>query len=260
MSYTVGCVPYLNAKPLVRWFHELGDHSPVQVVYDVPSKLPALLASRSVQAILVSSIEALRAPCRVADGVSISSQDEVLSVRILSKVPFHEIETIALDRSSMTSNALAEIMLRTVRSTPYRTVVAPPDLDAMLGEADAAVLIGDNGMRADGRGLLDVDLGRAWRELTGLPFVWAVWLGHEALDDALAQHLRDAAAWGGQHLDDVIPLAAAETGFSLADADHYLRTIMDYRLDEPHKQGLAEFAARLVAGGFLSRAERPEWL
>lgn len=260
MSYTVGCVPYLNAKPLVRRFHNLGDDSPVRVVYDVPSKLPALLAEGSVQAILVSSIEALRAPCRVADGVSISSQSEVMSVRVLSKVPFLEIETLALDRSSMTSNALAEIMLRTIRRKPYRTVVAPPDLDAMLAHADAAVLIGDNGMRADGRGLLDVDLGRAWNELTGLPFVWAMWMGHEGLEDALAQHLRDAAAWGVQHLDDVIPQAAAETGFSLEEAGHYLRTIMDYRLGDHHKQGLAEFAARLVAGGFIPKAEQPQWL
>jgi chorismate dehydratase len=259
VSYTVGCVPYLNAKPLVRRFHDLGQDSPVRVVYDVPSRLPALLAEGSVQAILVSSIEALRAPHRVADGVSISSQSEVLSVRLLSKVPLHQVETLALDRSSMTSNALAEIMLRTVRKEPYRTVLAQPDLEAMLAEADAGVLIGDNGMRADGRRLHDLDLGRAWYELTGLPFVWAMWMGHEGLDDALAQHLRDAAVWGVQHIDNVIPTAAAETGFSLAEADRYLRTIMDYRLDEPHKRALAEFAARLVTGGFLAKAESPDW-
>jgi len=260
MSYTVGCVPYLNAKPLVRRFHDLGVDSPVRVLYDVPSKLPALLAEGSVQAILVSSIEALRAPCRVADGVSISSQNEVLSVRVLSKVPFQSIETLALDRSSMTSNTLAEILLRTVRKEPYRTVVATPDLETMLAEADAAVLIGDNGMRADGSGLLDVDLGRAWHELTGLPFVWAMWMGNEGLDASLAHHLRDAAMWGVQHLDEVIPRAAEETGFSLEQAGHYLRTIMDYRLGEPHKQGLAEFASRLVAGGFLVEAARPDWV
>lgn len=259
MSYAVGCVPYLNAKPLVRRFHDLGDDSPVRVVYDVPSKLPALLADGAVQAILVSSIEALRAPYRVADGVSISSLSEVLSVRVLSKVPFHEVETLALDRSSMTSNALAEVMLRTVRKKPYRTVLAQPDLDAMLADADAAVLIGDNGMRADGRGLHVIDLGRAWHELTGLPFVWAMWMGHDGLDDALAQHLRDAAVWGVQHLDDVIPLAASETGFPLEEAGHYLRSIMDYRLDQTHKQGLTEFAARLVSGGFLAKPEGPDW-
>ncbi|MFI5386560.1 MAG: MqnA/MqnD/SBP family protein, partial [Fimbriimonadales bacterium] len=75
MNYRIGCVPYLNAKPLVRLFEDMKGQVPVEVVYDVPSRLPDMLSTGEVQAIMVSSIEALRIPGkRVADGVSISTQ------------------------------------------------------------------------------------------------------------------------------------------------------------------------------------------
>lgn len=148
----------------------------VEVVYDVPSRLPALLDSGEVDAILVSSIEYLRREDLViAADVGIMSNGPVASVRMLSKVPLDEIQTLALDESSMTSNMLAQIILAE-RGVRPSLVTMEPDQAAMLAACDACVLIGDKGLEADGTGLVDVDLGEAWTELTGLPFVWALWL------------------------------------------------------------------------------------
>ena len=49
----------------------------------------------------------------------------------------------------------------------------------MLGVADAALLIGDPALRIDpaAYGVEKIDLGEAWRTLTGLPFVYAAWTG-----------------------------------------------------------------------------------
>lgn len=146
MPYTLGSVPYLNAKPLVRWFEEVPGS--VSVVYGVPSRLPGLLESGKVQAILVSSIEALRRPdLSIADDVAICSVQEVLSVRLFSKKPIAEIRRLALDASSMTSNALARIVLARRYGVEPECSSQPPDLDSMLRDHDAALLIGDNGMR-----------------------------------------------------------------------------------------------------------------
>lgn len=148
----------------------------VEVVYDVPSRLPALLDSGEVDAILVSSIEYLRRDDLViAADVGIMSNGPVASVRMLSKVPLETIKTLALDQSSMTSNMLAQIILAEKGVRP-RLVTMEPDQTAMLAECDACVLIGDKGLEADGTGLVDVDLGAAWTEMTGEPFVWALWL------------------------------------------------------------------------------------
>ena len=172
MTYTVGCVPYANAYPLVR---TLEQGTQVKVIYDLPSRLPAMLASGEVQAILVSSIEAFRMPdARIVDGICIGSRRTVKSVRLFSKVPFAEISTLALDASSMTSNELARLVLKSTYGVVPKCQTAEPSLRDMLASADAAVLIGDIGMTSDGSGLHVLDLGEAWFAMTGLPFVWAV--------------------------------------------------------------------------------------
>ncbi len=215
MTYTVGSVPYLNAKPLVRMFEEMGSDSPVRVVYDVPSRLPALLASGEVQAILGSSIEALSQPnMRVAEGICIGSQRDVLSVKLFSKVPIRNIRTLALDQSSGTSNALAQIILKERYDATPEVEQCAPNLVGMLTNHDACVLIGDNGMREIGEGLQVLDLGQEWYELTGLPFVWAVWLGNETLTPELSGHLANAERWGQQHMDKILDDAPAQTVFT----------------------------------------------
>lgn len=259
-QFTVGCVPYLNAKPLVRRLRDLGDRSPVHVIYDVPSRLPSLLASGVAQAILVSSIEALKAPCRVADGVAIASRGPVRSVRLFSSVPFDKIGRLALDPSSMTTNALAQVILADRYGVDPETISHAPDLPGMLAGADAGVLIGDAGMRQDATGLRVLDLGEAWADMTGLPFVWAVWLGGVGLTDELAGLLAHSAMWGRQHLEDVVPAAAEESGFTIEEARVYLSEIMDFDLGPEHKAGLEEFGRRLVEKGLLSLAHTPTWV
>ena len=258
MNYRVGCVPYLNAKPLVRLFEDMKGEVPVEVVYGVPSRLPEMLAGGHVQAIMVSSIEGLRIPgLRAADGVSISTQKEVLSVRLFSKVIPPLIRSVAFDQSSMTSNALARIILRERYECDVRGEMVAPVLEDMLAEHDACVLIGDNGMRAEGHGLHVLDLGSEWRRLTRLPFVWALWLGDEGLTPELSMWLNAAALYGMARIDRVVMLAARETGFTVHQCENYLRRIMDYAFDEPHRQGMTEFGGHLQKAGIVSPAHFP---
>lgn len=176
-QFRVGCVPYVNARPLIAAFDQPNDY--VEVVYEVPSGLPALLDSGAVDAILVSSIELLRRRDLLPIGtVGIMSTGCVQSVRMLSKVPLESIETLALDLSSMTSNMLAQVLLAEKGVFPKVEPLAPNSAE-MLANHDACVIIGDRGFEANGTGLIDVDLGQAWTEMTGLPFVWALWLGRQ---------------------------------------------------------------------------------
>ncbi len=257
MDQTVGSVPYLNAYPLVA----ACEHGPSEfaVRYDVPSRLPALLDSGEAAAILVSSIEALRRPnARIADDVSISSRGEVLSVRLFSRVPFGAIQTVALDQSSMTSNVLAMVLLREVFGTNPTSSPMPPDLQAMLAECDAGILIGDNGMRAEARGLHVLDLGAAWTNWTGLPFVWAVWLGGSGLTSEIAGALKIAREWGESNLGRLIPEAVERFGFDEAQTRRYLGEVMDYRLGPSHREALRRFGTLAQQHGLLEAWSEPE--
>lgn len=291
--YTVGSVPYVNAIPLThaleRWSSE------VQVLYAVPSQLPALLEGGDADAILVSSVDALRTPGRqMAMGTCIGSDGPVKSVRLFSKVAPGAIRTLALDASSMTSNRLAQIILAEAYSVQdLQLVTRPPNLRDMLAEADACVLIGDIGMTSDGTDLHVLDLGEEWKRLTGKPFVWAAWIGGDRLTPELALLLsaasrqsyvgRDRARgtigdfvgrllmprWH-QRIDDqiedyagpkreaLIAHTVERSGWTEEAVRDYYMNVMVYEMDEGMLDGFREFQRRLLANGFSDAHHFPE--
>ena len=248
MSIRIGSVPYLNEKPLTRWFShtDAGKASGIEVVYAVPSQLARMLAGGEIAAALVSSFEYFRTPgYAIAPGVSISGQGDIESVRAFAKLPWRKIESLALDTSSLTSVALLKILLAEQLDSYPAFLHAEPDLDAMLTQADACLLIGDKGWLADGTALNTVDLGRAWRRLTGLPFVYAVWLGKpENITPHLIDSLAAAKAWGLTQLDAIAAEEAERIGTSVRKCRHYLTEVMDYDLGEEHQEALTLFGAK----------------
>ncbi len=257
--HTVGSVKYVNAKPLVKLFERLGAESPVRVLLDVPSKFPQLIDSGIVEAALVSSFDTLRTPGRTfAEGMAIASIGDAESVRLFSKVPAREIQSLALDQSSLTTNNLGLVLLaEKYKSHPFARP-EPPVLADMLAKYDACILIGDIGMTTDGTGLHVLDFGREWTSLTSLPFVWALWTGTDELSSELVGHLQAAKAWGEEHRAEVIDDVVREAGWSFEMADHYLRDVMNYDLSERHLDGLRTFRELLVKHGRLVDQPFPE--
>ena len=255
MTIRIGSVPYLNEKPLTRWFSHTDDgrKSGIEVVYAVPSQLARMLADGEIAAALVSSFEYFRTPGYViAPGVSISGQGDIESVRAFAKLPWRKVESLALDTSSLTSVALLKILLAEQLDSYPAFLHAAPDLDSMLAQADACLLIGDKGMLASGDGLNIVDLGRGWRRLTGLPFVYAVWLGKP---DQITPHLIDSLAtakeWGLTQIDAIAAEEAERIGTTVRQCRHYLTEVMDYDLGEEHQEALALFGAKAYSQQLL---------
>lgn len=240
--YTVASVPYMNALPLVWGLEE--PSSQVEVLYDDPARLPALLEEGQAEAILVSSFDALtRAGRTYVQGLGIASEGPVLSVRLFASKPWSQVKTLALDQSSMTSNALARIVLAEAYGVRPECRAAAPDLQAMLAKFDAAVLIGDRGMAADPGSHHVLDLGAEWTKLTGLPFVWALWVGEASLSQELARLLHQAL---DEHSQPEVVQKALGRGVPEAVVRRYFEEIMVYRLGPRHIEALELFGRKLV--------------
>ncbi len=261
MTTRIGSVPYLNEKPLTRWFShtDAGRASGVEVTYAVPSELAKMLRAGEIAAALVSSFEYFRTPgYAIVPGISISGQGEIESVRAFARAPWRKIESLALDTSSLTSAALLKILLAEQLASHPAFLHAAPALSSMLAQADACLLIGDKGMLADGDGLNVLDLGQAWRQLTSLPFVYAVWLGMaENLTPRLVRSLASAKAWGVTQTEIIAEEESRRIGASVRQCRHYLTEVMDYDLGEQHLQALTLFGTKARAQQLLPETPGP---
>src|SRR5690348_5263249 len=116
---------------------------------------------------------------RIVPGVCIGSEGPVASVALFARKPVRDLRRIALDTSSRTSAALVRILCARRFDVAPAFVSHAPDLGAMLAQADAALLIGDPALFVypAAFGAEKIDLGAAWSDMTGLPFVWAFWAG-----------------------------------------------------------------------------------
>jgi len=257
MKARLGCVPFLNAKPLIELFSTEEDLD-AEITFANPSLLGAMVDSDDVDAAIASSFFAIADPTlKIAGGVSISSRGAVKSVRMFSKVPFSEITSLALDAASMTSNHLALIILAEEFGARPRTESREAKLDPMLQDCDAAILIGDAGMSAMGEGLYVMDLGEEWTNITGLPFVWAVWVGRDGLTEELADKLRAAKDYGVRHVEEIATLAAQELNWPYTTCFDYLTESIDFDLDARQLKGLELFGKKCVEMGFVDKFRMP---
>ena len=253
----IGAVPYLNGKPLVRG---LDGEPNVELIYEVPSNLAAMLESGEIAAGLVSSVACFTDPSlQIVSGISISCDGPAESVKLFHKGRLGDIRSVALDTSSLTSVLLAKIILRERYELLPDFVPMPPSLPEMLEACDAAVTIGDTTMRAPADRWPSIDLGEEWHALTGLPFVFAVWAVNPSLATVeLVDILVSAKARGLASIREISMEEASRLGLSVEVCFRYLSRTMDYDLTERHMEGLRLFREKIERYGLMPSAHEPQ--
>ena len=255
--WRLGTVPYLNALPLVEG---LRDAEAVQIEQDLPSRLAARLRAGELDAALVSSIELFRHP-RLSwlAGPAITSDGPVQSILLYLAVPLEHVTRLALDSSSLSAAVLAQVCLRRFVGRPaLEFSLAPPELPLEQQRADAVLRIGDPALTTDPGPRRIVDLGALWREHTGLPFVYALWLARPSSGlAALGPLLLAAAQRGLGRRDELARSFAQQQELPYEPCRDYLHNGIGYTLGARELQGLQLFG-RLAHGlGLVDSAELP---
>ncbi len=238
----LGAVSYLNTKPLVYGLDAHPDQFDVR--FDVPSKCAELLHEGRVDLGLIPAIEYLRGTYAIVPDISIASNGAVATVAVFTRTPIGEVKTLALDLSSRTSVALTRVLCAKHWKIAPKFTPAEPHLEAMLQRADAALVIGDPAFEIDParHHVSKIDLGEAWSALTGLPFVYAMWVGRPgAVTPPQCSALQQARDAGVAHL----PAIAKQVGNGNAGLEQralsYLRDNLNYRLGAAEQAGLRRF-------------------
>ena len=245
-SVRVGAVSYLNAKPL---YYRLAEFAPgVSLTMDLPSRLADRLAASDLDVALIPSVEYLRgaaAGYEIVPGFAIAARGAVRSVKLFSRVPFGQIRGLALDAGSRTSQALTRVWLDARHGVrPARVEDLPMGVPIEESTADAVLLIGDRAMTVShGPFHAVVDLAEAWREMTGLPFVFALWVVRPGVDlGDLPEALEQSRAAGLAHAADLAGEFGPRLGLDVATCYDYLTNVLSYDLGEPEVAGLGRFA------------------
>jgi len=247
----VGIVHYVNARPLSRGLLRAGAASGLACELLPPAAIADRLRDGSLDVGLVPSIELARNPgLAIVPGLAIAATHEVRSVLLVSKVPVREIRSVALDENSRTSAALVRILLQERYGLVPETRPAAARLEEMLEDSDAALLIGDPALAVPRDRYVVLDLAGEWLELTGLPFVFAVWAARgEVAERVPVDRFRASLDAGLAELDAIVAETAAETGLEPAVLSDYYTRNLRYPMGAAEQAGLGEFLRRAAAHG-----------
>jgi chorismate dehydratase len=266
----ISAISYLNTAPLMWDFeHSRKDElSQFDISYTLPSRCAANLQTGSADIGIIPAAAYASIPgLAILPGVAIASRRAVRSILLVSKRPLEEIKTVALDTSSLTSVALTQILFARWWGGGRTFHAAAPDLDSMLLQNDAALLIGDPALQVNRSRYLTFDLAEEWIRFTGKPFVFAFWAVRQAaLKDAalldLAGIFQESRDHGlePEHLDQIARQWAPKMSLSEASVRSYLTDNIHYYLDPDCLAGLQLFFRYGAEIGVLPEAPELHFL
>ncbi|WP_434594654.1 menaquinone biosynthetic enzyme MqnA/MqnD family protein [Streptomyces sp. A5-4] len=255
----VGHIQFLNCVPLYWGLARTGALLDFELTKDTPERLSEQLVRGDLDIAPVTLVEFLRSADQLVafPDLAVGCDGPVMSCVIVSKLPLEQLDRarVALGSTSRTSVRLAQLLLAEQYGVQPDYYTCPPDLGVMMQEADAAVLIGDAALRASLHdaprlGLQVHDLGKMWKDWTGLPFVFAVWAARKDYlerEPVIVKKVHEAfLASRDVSLEEVAKVAEQAARWEVFDAELLERyfTTLDFRFGPDQLKGVREFARR----------------
>ena len=284
MPLRISIVQYLNTAPLVRGFTHGPLRGKYQLSFTVPSQCAEALRAGAADVAIIPAIEYQRIDDLVVlPNLSIASKKSVRSLLLVSKKPIEEVTRIALDSSSRSTQVLVCILCAKRWGIAPECFEADPELPAMLGAADAALLIGDPALRLaldaesngtrdaaerntcpgamagrpEGSALFVYDVVEQWQALTRLPAVLAVWAARpDAATPEVVQDFQQSLGFGLEHLDEISREAAQGLGLPVGKLRRYLEENIDYTLDAENLRGLGKYFSYAAELGIIPEVRK----
>ena len=242
-------VSYLNTYPIVWGLKKIADNYQPEIILATPAHCTQMLLLNKVEVALVPSITYLHS------GLSfellpfgIVAYKEIGTVLLVGNRPLEEWKTVLLDNDSLTSVQLAKVVLRLKNLSPH--FISGIEGIEHLGDQSGALIIGDKCFSLASRFSMVYDLSKIWFDLTGLPFVFALFLVHPQSAKASLQEnflmIKEAIEVGLENLDHVIEEWCNENPQERNQKDHayyydYLKNKISYFLTPDAILGLREF-------------------
>lgn len=227
----VSAVSYTNTLPFLNGIRNSDVMNVIDLSLDYPSECARKVIDDEVDMGIIPVAALIKIPnYRIISDYCIGSNGAVDSVFIFSKKPITSIKTLLLDAQSRTSNGLAQILLKHYWKRDVQIVTT--------GEADAYVLIGDRTFGKKDTVPFAYDLGYYWKEMTGLPFAFAVWVSNKELPNDFQHAFNEALAKGVEHPEEIIKGLPI---YENLDYEKYLTENLDYHLTADKRKAIDQY-------------------
>jgi chorismate dehydratase len=254
-GFTVAAVSFLNAKPLIEG---LEDEPDIHLITDVPSRLLETLAEDRASVALCPVIDFQISPVElsIVPAGAIGSDGPTLTVRVFSRVPMEDVTHIRTDGDSHTSVALVKVAFNEMfKRVPEVQTLASTDVNGSAAPPTTVLLIGDKVIRNrpdPARYPFELDLGAAWKEITGLPFVFASWMARadRALGD-LPARLGRCRDRNRHRTTEIAAAHASASGWPQELAADYLGGILRYELGPREMEAMQLFWSKGLDLGLI---------
>ncbi len=247
----VATVSYLNARPLIDGIERCTD---IEMVRRVPSQLLDTLETGASDLALCPVIDFQQSPLEleIVPSGAIGCDGPALTVKVFSRLPIERLGEIVVDGDSHTSVALLSLVMRTIHG---RQPVLRPQCGSDEAAPQAMLLIGDKVVTAAPDRTLyphELDLGEAWKELSGKPFVFATWMTRAGSElGELPDRLDKIRRHNSDRLADIASTYAGASGWPVDLAASYLSRNLRYEIGEQELAGIEEFWRRCHDCGII---------
>jgi chorismate dehydratase len=253
----VGSVSFLNAKPLIEGL----EHDPaVELSLEVPSRLLDGMRDGRYDVALLPVIDYQRMEgLRLLTAGGIGCDGPTLTVRIFSRVPIERVKTLACDTDSHTSVALARILCAELYGAIPEMIPLAPSAFRGASDSTAVLLIGDKVVSEEPPGFPhQLDLGEAWKRLTGLPFLFAAWMARDGVElHDLPQRLERAKRSGLENVERIVGREAPPRRWPPDVAHRYLTEHLRFDIGPDQLRAVERFHHLAHRHGALPTPPRP---
>ncbi len=241
----ISAVSYLNTKPFLHGLENASVKNKINLSLDIPTLVAQKLLNNEVDIGLVpiAIIPQLKNP-QIVSPFCIGANGNVKTVCLFSNVPIDEINTIYLDYQSRTSVLLVQLLMREFWKKEVTFLPAFEGYENTIKNNIAAVIIGDRAIAALGKFNYEYDLADAWKQHTGLPFVFAAWVSNKNIEQDFLDDFNAALQIGLSNRNQILTEYESFNSAQFSVKEYWNKNIQ-FDLDNLKKQALELFLKKL---------------
>jgi chorismate dehydratase len=239
----ISAVRYANTYPFIYGLKETGFDKKVILEIDHPADCAEKLITGKVDVglIPVGALPRLKEYFIISD-YCIGANGKVRTVMLLSNCPFDEIKKINLDYRSRSSVNLTKVLAQFKWKRDFEWINTSDKFDFLnIRNDEGTVLIGDQCFESENKFKYKIDLAEEWKNFTGLPFVFACWVSNKQLGNEFLDSFNDALSFGVKNIDKTSAFFAKISVISEEELKIYLKTNIDFILDDKKRKGMHLF-------------------